>query len=151
MARRIVVLALLVVFVMGMSGCATARKQKELEIQGLKNQVSVLESQLQSRDEEINSLKDALSKQQEKEPREVLTRPSKKRVIAEVKSRPKTKQLQIALKNAGFYTGSIDGKKGRLTREGIKAFQKANNLAVTGKTDRQTWALLKGNLYKKEK
>jgi len=141
MARKIAVLASLVVFVIGLTGCATARRQKELEIQGLKNQVSVLESQLQSKDAEINSLKDALSKQQEKETREVLTRVSN----------PKTKQVQIALKNAGFYAASIDGKKGKLTREAIKAFQKANNLAVTGKTDRQTWSLLKGYLYKKEK
>ena len=151
MARKIAVLASLVVFVIGLTGCATARKQKELEIQGLKNQVSVLESQLQSRDEEINSLRDALAKQQEKETPEALARVSKKSIIAEAKSRPKTKQVQIALKNAGFYAGSIDGKKGRLTRAGIKAFQKANNLTVTGKTDRQTWALLKENLYKKEK
>lgn len=151
MARRIAVLVSLVVFVIGLTGCATARRQKDLEIQGLKNQVSVLESQLQSKDEEINSLKDALAKQQEKETRKGLTRVSKKRAIAEVKSRPKTKQVQIALKNAGFYTATIDGKNGKLTREAIKAFQKANNLSVTGKTDRQTWALLKGYLYKKEK
>lgn len=152
MLKKIVVLGSLVIFVFGLSGCATARKQKELEIQGLRNQISVLESQLQSKDEEISSLRETIVRQQEKESQEAVKKSSsKKKVIAEAKSRPKTKQIQIALKNAGFYNGAIDGKKGKQTREAIRAFQRANNLAVTGKADRQTWSVLKSYLYKKEK
>ena len=152
MAKRIVVLASLVIFVVGLSGCATARKQKELEIQGLKNQITVLESQLQSKDEEMGSLRETISRQQEKAAQDVIKKSgSKKKVIAEAKSRPKTKQIQVALKNGGFYTGAVDGKKGRQTREAIRAFQRANNLNVTGKADKSTWALLKSYLYKKEK
>ena len=104
MAKRIVVLASLVIFVVGLSGCATARKQKELEIQGLKNQITVLESQLQSKDEEMGSLRETISRQQEKAAQDVIKKSgSKKKVIAEAKSRPKTKQIQVALKNGGFY------------------------------------------------
>lgn len=150
MVKRFAVLVSLVIFVMGLSGCATARKQRELEIQGLKNQISVLEAQLQSRDEEISSLRDTISSQQEKEAQEIALAP-KKKIIAEAKSRPKTRQVQAALKNAGFYNGEIDGKKGRQTREAIRAFQRANSLSVTGKVNRRTWSLLKPYLYKKEK
>lgn len=152
MVKRAAVLVSLVFFILGISGCATARKQKDLEIQGLKNQISVLESQIQSRDEEINNLKETLVKQQEKEAQGIQTKPSaKKKAISEVKSRPKTKQIQIALTNAGFYSGRIDGKRGPQTKEALKAFQKAHNLPESGKCDKGTWSQLKDYLYKKVK
>ncbi|MDD5512567.1 MAG: hypothetical protein PHD09_02195, partial [Candidatus Omnitrophica bacterium] len=59
--KRGVVLLLLSVFVISLSGCATARKQSELDMQGLRNQVSVLESQLRDKDNEIYSLQEALN------------------------------------------------------------------------------------------
>jgi peptidoglycan hydrolase-like protein with peptidoglycan-binding domain len=40
---------------------------------------------------------------------------------------------------------------GRQTREAIKAFQRAHNLAADGKVGKQTWALLKDYLYQKIK
>jgi peptidoglycan hydrolase-like protein with peptidoglycan-binding domain len=151
MLRKILIFSLALIFMVSLSGCATARKQQDLGTQGLRNQISVLESQIQSKDEEINSLKESLAKAtQEKEtPRVLAKRVSKKKVIGEIKSRPKAKQVQIALKNAGYEPGSIDGRMGKQTREAIKAFQRANNLSVTGKADRQTWNLLREYLYKK--
>ena len=56
--------------------------------------------------------------------------------------KPTTKQIQIALKNAGFYTGMADGKKGPLTNKAIDDFQKANDLPVDGKVGPKTWAVL---------
>lgn len=147
MVKRVLAVLFLVIFVFSLSGCATARKQKDMEIQGLRNQISVLETQIQSRDEEINSLRDALNKAIE----EKTAAASKKKVIGEVKSRPNTKQIQIALANAGYNPGAIDGKMGRLTRDAIRAFQRANNLAVDGKVGKKTWELLKDYLYKKIK
>jgi murein L,D-transpeptidase YcbB/YkuD len=149
MARKMVVLLLLGVFAFSLSGCATARKEKEMEIQGLKNQVSVLEAQVQSKDEEIAGLKDALAKA--KDQREIIEVDTTKKVVAEVKFRPNIKQIQIALNNAGYNPGPIDGKRGKATREAVKAFQRANNLAVDGKVGKKTWELLQGYLYKKIK
>ena len=40
--------------------------------------------------------------------------------------------LQQKLKNAGYYTGSIDGIFGTATYEAIKKYQKANGLTVDG-------------------
>ncbi len=146
MLRKLVFFAIMLAFTISLSGCASGRKQKELEIQGLRNQVSALESQLQAKDEEINSLKDAVTKTAEEE-----TAINKKKVIGEVKSRPTPKQVQIALRNAGYNPGKMDGKMGRLTRDAIKAFQSANNLTVDGKMGKKTWNLLKEYLYKKSK
>ncbi len=41
-------------------------------------------------------------------------------------------QIQTALKNRGYYTGSIDGIFGKKTTAAVKSFQKANGLVVDG-------------------
>lgn len=51
-------------------------------------------------------------------------------------------QIQTALKNAGFYNGSIDGKIGPASKRAIEAFQKSNNLKVDGKVGPKTWAAM---------
>lgn len=139
------------IFLVALAGCATGGRQEGLEIQGLKNQISVLEAQIESKDEEINGLREALVKTQAEEKTETSKQVSKKRVIGEVKSRPTIRQVQIALENAGYNPGPIDGHAGKQTREAIRAFQKANNLKEDGKVGRKTWDLLKEYLYKKIK
>lgn len=56
--------------------------------------------------------------------------------------KPSTKQIQRALKNAGYYTGNVDGKIGPKTKKAIREFQKANALAADGKVGPKTWAAL---------
>ena len=60
--------------------------------------------------------------------------------------KPTVEQIQTALKNAGYYTGLIDGKKGPLTQKAIEDFQKANNLEADGKVGPKTWAALSQSL-----
>ena len=55
---------------------------------------------------------------------------------------PPTREIQAALKNAGFYTGIIDGKKGPLTKKAVEDFQKTNGLDADGKVGPKTWAVL---------
>lgn len=150
MFKKSVIYLFWLIFMSFLTGCATMHKQKDQEIQGLRNQVSVLQTQIQSKDEELNSLKESLSRLTE-EKEKLAGEISKKKVIGEVKYRPNIKQIQIALKNAGYNPGSLDGKMGRQTRQAIKAFQSANNLSVDGKVGKLTWALLKEYLYKKVK
>lgn len=150
MFKKLLCILAAMFFVVGLSGCATARKDKEMEMQGLRNQISVLEAQVQSKDEEINNLKSELSKPVEVK-QETVKMGGKKKFIPETKSRPKMKQIQIALRNAGYEPGAIDGKAGKQTREAIKAFQKANNLPEDGKVGKQTWAALSKYLYQKMK
>jgi murein L,D-transpeptidase YcbB/YkuD len=54
--------------------------------------------------------------------------------------------IQRALKNAGYYQGSIDGKVGSGTKTAIRNFQRDNGLSTDGVCGRQTWQLLKGFL-----
>ncbi len=60
--------------------------------------------------------------------------------------KPPVTEIQAALKNAGFYTGNIDGKMGPMTRQAVENFQKANNLKVDGKVGPKTWAALSKHL-----
>ena len=52
------------------------------------------------------------------------------------------KDIQLALKNANFYTGPIDGKIGKNTKKAIREFQKANGLKADGKVGPKTRELL---------
>jgi len=61
----------------------------------------------------------------------------------------KEKEIQTALRNAGFYGGSIDGKIGPKTKKAIEDFQKANGLVVDGKVGPKTWGELEKYLAKK--
>ncbi|MCX7661095.1 MAG: peptidoglycan-binding protein [Candidatus Omnitrophica bacterium] len=115
-------------------GCARLSK-KDLEIQNLKNQISNLEIQLKEKEQEIQQLRSALDQER--------YTPSRKIVLYETKQRPTIKQIQIALKNAGFDPGPIDGKMGTKTRQAIKSFQKANGLNPDGKVGKRTWMVLK--------
>lgn len=54
----------------------------------------------------------------------------------------KNRQIQTALKNAGFDPGPIDGKIGPKTKKAIKDFQAANGLTADGKVGPETWAKL---------
>jgi len=56
--------------------------------------------------------------------------------------KPTAKEIQAALKNAGFYTGEIDGKIGPMTKKATEEFQKANGLKADGKVGPNTWAAL---------
>ena len=52
------------------------------------------------------------------------------------------KDIQLALKNAGFYNGPIDGKIGKKTKRAIKELQKENGLKADGKVGPKTKGLL---------
>lgn len=60
--------------------------------------------------------------------------------------KPSNEGIQMALKNAGYYIGNVDGKIGPKTKKAIKEFQKANALAVDGKVGPKTWAALSKHL-----
>ncbi len=60
--------------------------------------------------------------------------------------KPTVSEIQTALKNAGYYTGLIDGKKGPMTKKAIEDFQRANGLETDGKVGLKTWAALSKHL-----
>jgi hypothetical protein len=134
------------------AGCATATSSRDLEIQALRNQISALEVKLQAKEQELNSLRQASAvalslEGQPAEPALIKGHPRQK--AAEFP--PQARKLQLALKHAGYDPGPIDGRLGPKTREALKAFQRSNSLAVTGKADQATWKLLSGYLERKIK
>ena len=56
--------------------------------------------------------------------------------------KPSTRQIQQALKNAGFYQGSVDGKSGPRTKDAISEFQRVHGLKDDGVVGKQTWTKL---------
>jgi peptidoglycan hydrolase-like protein with peptidoglycan-binding domain len=57
-------------------------------------------------------------------------------------SQDRNKDIQTALKSAGFYTGVIDGKMGPRTKKAVLDFQKTNGLKADGKVGPKTMAAL---------
>ena len=132
---------IVIVLALALSGCATAaKKTSNIELQQLKGRVSGLETDLQAKEQEIMRLEDELEKAREKR---VIYKEEKIRGGKTVESKKlSNRQIQTALKNAGFYRGSVDGKIGPATAEAIKAFQRASGLKADGVVGRKTRASL---------
>ena len=146
----------LIILAVSFAGCATTKKdvsseqlqmrisdmekqidQKSLEIEDLKDQVSELNDQLkQTESTAVANQKAAASSPQ-------LTSVDKN--IIRVSASPK--DIQTCLKNAGFYSGIVDGKIGDQTKKAISAFQQANGLGADGVIGKKTWSKLKTYLY----
>jgi peptidoglycan hydrolase-like protein with peptidoglycan-binding domain len=126
MRIKILLVGLLVVF---LSGCATTRKTQDSQVQQLRNRINSLEAALQSKNEEISSLENKLQGLKSSD-----IRKTKDSAVLHLSLR----QIQTALKSAGFYKGSIDGKTSPQTKEAIKAFQKANDLKPDGIVGKRT-------------
>ena len=76
---------------------------------------------------------------------DTLTGRSKDKVVKKVYSEPiklSHKQIQKALKKAGFYQGAIDGKIGPKTKAAIIKFQKSKGLKTDGIVGKRTLAKL---------
>ena len=117
-----------------LSGCAAAHRGHGLQNQELQNRISYLEAELERKNQEVRSLESELIMPQNasiaaKEGKSV--------------SRLSAKQIQTALKNAGFYKGAIDGSLGPRAKEAIKNFQKENGLSPDGVVGKQTREKLK--------
>lgn len=54
-----------------------------------------------------------------------------------------SKDIQQALKGAGYYQGTVDGKIGPSTKSAVKAFQKDHGLDADGVVGKGTWNKLK--------
>ena len=141
-ASRVVLLAVLATVV---SGCAGPQARQELA--RLQSQVGLLEErvgQLEHPGTGIVASVPAVDPGFESAP--IVSEPSSaasKHASAGSSAKPSTRQVQQALKNAGFYQGAIDGKNGPLTKDAIKEFQRVHGLTDDGVVGRQTWAKMK--------
>lgn len=125
------------ILLLNILGCATARQgNRGLEMQRLQMRVSELEKRLQEKEEEIYGLENELMKTKK-------TKTAKKTSDENPKTLACTaKNIQTALKNAGFYKGPVDGKIGKGTKRAIKDFQNAHGLSADGVVGKKTWSVL---------
>jgi peptidoglycan hydrolase-like protein with peptidoglycan-binding domain len=68
--------------------------------------------------------------------------PAKSAIAAQAEKPDRNKEVQQALKAAGFYAGPVDGKIGPKTKKAIEEFQKSRGLKADGKVGPRTWAEL---------
>jgi murein L,D-transpeptidase YcbB/YkuD len=125
-----------VILIAGLTGCATTKSDvADSELNQLRVRVCELESELREKDEEINYLQGQLGEPKEKDAEYIGDE--------KVKHVKTPKNIQTALKNAGFYKGPVDGKIRKKTKKAVKEFQRANGLTADGVVGKKTWAELK--------
>ncbi len=73
----------------------------------------------------------------------LLTTTGEKFISDKMSNPPSVSDVQLALRNAGFYDGAVDGKAGTKSREGVKEFQRSNGLTADGIVGEKTWLKLK--------
>ena len=123
-------LIIVVSLAMVLAGCATT-KNNGAQSQQLHERISSLEDELQRKNQVISDLEQDLERMSSLPQGQAFS------------SKLSTKQIQAALKKAGFYNGPLDGKVGVKTKEAIKAFQKANGLKADGIVGRSTQSELR--------
>jgi len=143
----IFILAILVIFVV--SGCGTAKKKPNLaeEVTGVKARVDTLETKVEGVETKQAEVERVTSEQAQAI--EGLKAKHEKAETTNISVKPRfgksgahTKEIQMCLKNAGFYNGKIDGVKGKNTRKAVKEFQKANGLSADSVVGKKTWEAL---------
>jgi len=150
------------IFLAATAGCATTRGKTDQE--QLQSRVTALEKKAEEKDSQIVDLqyqvKDIASKANTKEPSAASSAdetgtssssdktPSNNKIVIDniIRVNANIEDVQTALKNAGVYSGKIDGKTGAATKEAILEFQQAHHLKADGILGRKTWKLLKSYL-----
>ncbi|MDD5348069.1 MAG: peptidoglycan-binding domain-containing protein [Candidatus Omnitrophica bacterium] len=127
------ILVILLAVALGVSLMSCSKKEKTLE-----------EMQQPMSPEDLNRLKTETQGQPAGEATVVSTteQPVAEQLPPSGPFAPTAKDIQTALKNAGYYTGSIDGKIGPKSTAAIESFQKDNGLTVDGKVGPKTWTVL---------
>ena len=159
---------LLIVAFFFLNGCVIAQ-HKPLQ-ENSQTKMTALEKTLQDKDQEIQTLQDQVDElnHQFKDQREGLAvgRQDQKKTTPVVFNNPKDPEflaphpqelirvdaspqdVQLALKNAGYYDGAVDGKLGPRSQKAITDFQMDHDLESDGIVGRQTWLKLKTYLDK---
>ncbi len=140
--RKLIVLSIALVLVIGISACSKKQESLEEMQQPMSPEdLSRLESSTQQAAQASRMVK----------PENALVSPAAttKQVIPAVENlpsagpyNPSNQEIQTALKNAGYYASEVDGKIGPKSKKAIEEFQKANGLKADGKVGPQTWAVL---------
>lgn len=128
------------------TGCTT-KKRHQRDVTNLQGQIGALQSEIARLDQSLKDTETALKTVQEKGTTGgtsvlgQLTEGATYRTPSGFEL--PAAAIQRALKGAGYYQGTIDGKVGSRTKQALRDFQRDNGLAADGVCGRQTWARLK--------
>lgn len=143
MNRASLIFIVLIIFIVSsLTGCQTVPKKFKEEVGGIKTRVETLESKVEGIE-----ARQAESEKATGEMAQAMGESRTRGTAISVKSRSfkgkeNIKDIQTCLKNAGYYTGKIDGISGKNTRRAIREFQKSNGLNPDGIVGKKTWELL---------
>lgn len=120
------------------SGCATTKKTSDLDerLFALEAKMNSIEQNQANAEDRLSGLEVVSSRQAEAAREAISISPDKKPANPCIKLTKK--DIQLALKNAGYYNGPIDGKLGSGTIKSLKKFQKENRLKANGKINKET-------------
>ena len=127
------------------TGCASKKKNRlnalEARVNQMTDEVTRLDQQLQETRASIQTQENARSEA-------AATSSSRHGSSSSTYRTPSGFELpsfdiQQALKNAGYYSGNVDGKIGPTTRTAVKSFQRDHGLEPDGVIGRRTWGKLK--------
>ena len=122
------------------SGCETVPKKFKAEVSDIKTRVDTLETRVEGVETKTSDV-ERMSNDQAKAIEDLKTKPVGTNVSVKHRSGGKSnvREIQTCLKNAGFYSGKIDGVKGKQTRKAIREFQESNGLKADGVVGPKTW------------
>ncbi len=147
--KQSIVIASIGVVGLLVSGCAATVQSGKKEGE-LKTQVAALETrvnELNQRVEELSPKQETIEPQgQGRQTARMENTSAHQKANAKAGGILSTKQIQLALKTAGYYNGTVDGKAGPQTKEALKAFQRANGLTPDGVAGTKTAAALTKHL-----
>jgi len=147
----LVLLGMVLVF----TGCA---KKTKKDVQVLQAQVGAITDELVRLDQSLQETKSALQSEESNYSKlqgelgvsksRISSLKEEESVIRGIYRTPSGFELpsiaiQKALKNAGYYKGTLDGKIGPQTRQAVEAFQRDQGLQPDGVVGRETWSKLK--------
>jgi len=113
------------------AGCATTHKGPEAKKREALSSTKYRAEQIQGNNQEESSFNNQWENTQDYSS---VSRRQKETIAAQLSPR----QIQTALKNAGYYKGTIDGKIGSKTKEAIRSFQKSKGLKAEGVVGQKT-------------
>lgn len=143
--KRVVYLVAVFFAICVISGCSTVPKKVQAEVSDIKTRVDTLETRVEGVETKAAEV-ERMSSEQARALEDMRSRPVSTNFSVKDRtagsSTGSVRDIQRCLKNAGFYSGKIDGVKGKQTKRAIKDFQEANGLKVDGVVGPKTWSVL---------
>lgn len=155
---------LMCIVAVGLAGCATSAPRRPTEVNNLQFKIAQMERKLNESEQQMQemryeiermSLESENSSSYNSKSYNSSTRIEEPIFIEDIKGNSSAKSstsddqiirvsaspqsVQKALKNAGYYSGAIDGKLGKGSQKAIKEFQSDHSLKPDGVVGRKTW------------